>query len=343
MKRVNFYVLFTVLTQCHAQLVSGQNTNWYYDQSTRYGTFRHYSNGGAKLISGIDYAAGIAKSQQEAKQMTADRERQRQIEYERMRQAQYPKASTSQGTPQKNYGPTPAELARQQQEKAEARYRENEQRLERAENTDVQWLILNEMQRHRPNDATVLRMIAIAAYRGNADLVERLSKDLSDISQATNREAVDAASGSAYFRTMKWESALRHLCRLQTQDLNSTAEILCSRLRLNQWHELKTEFQRGSATFPELLPLVDHFAAAIAAMEHGERDTTKTAATVAALHRFAVERRESRRIDCVNILALDAAVRLAPENATYREERFNSNAFLQFKLAMEEDFQFFNK
>lgn len=343
MKEFSRLFLFPILMAFGVLTASAQSTNWYYDQSTRYGTFRHYSNGGSKLISGIDYAAGIAISQQEAKQMTADRERQRQIEYERMRQAQYPKANASQNAPAISNGPTPAELTRQQQVKAEARYRENEQRLEQAENTDVQWLILNEMQRHRPNDATVLRMIAIAAHRGNADLVERLSKDLSDASEAANREAVEAASGSAYFRTMKWESALRHLGRLQTQDLNSTAEILCSRLRLNQWNELKTGLQRGSAAFPELSPLADHLSAAIAAMEQGERDTTKTAVTAAALHRFAVMRRESRRIDCVNILALDAAVRLAPENATYREERFNSNAFLQLKQAMEEDFQFFNK
>lgn len=62
-----------------------QQKDYYYENQTRYGTFRNYVNGGSKLVSGRDYAAEMAKSQEEARQMAAERQRQRQIELERMR------------------------------------------------------------------------------------------------------------------------------------------------------------------------------------------------------------------------------------------------------------------
>lgn len=65
--------------------VQAQQKDYYYENQTRYGTFRNYVNGGSKLVSGMDYAAEMAKSQEEARQMTAERQRQRQLELERMR------------------------------------------------------------------------------------------------------------------------------------------------------------------------------------------------------------------------------------------------------------------
>jgi hypothetical protein len=335
--------LFLFLGLIAYSQVQAQQKDYYYENQTRYGTFRHYSNGGSKLVSGRDYAAEMAASQREAAQMAEERARQRQKELERMRKEQNGAYNTPAAAPQKNYGPTPAELARQQQEKADAKYRDAELRLEKAENVDVQWLILNEMQSLQPSDAIVLQLIAIRAQNGDVEGIERQAKKLSDAGKSTNREAVEAACGSAYFRTMKWDNALWRLNGLQKQDLNSTAEILTCLLRLNKWDELKARLKEGSTAFPELSPLATHLSAATSALEQDERDTERNAATAAALHRFAVARRESRRIDCLNILALDAAVRLEPQNATYREERFNSNAVLKLKLATEEDFQFFNK
>ena len=65
MSAIHFALI--TLAVCCASNAAAQNTNWYYDQSTRYGTFRHYSNGGSKLISGNNYDAQIAASQQEAR------------------------------------------------------------------------------------------------------------------------------------------------------------------------------------------------------------------------------------------------------------------------------------
>ncbi|GAB1454477.1 hypothetical protein MASR2M47_45330 [Draconibacterium sp.] len=75
--------------------VQAQQKDYYYDNQTRYGTFRHYVNGGSKLVSGRDYGAEIAKSQQEARQMTAEKERQRQLELERMRNSSNSNQSNS--------------------------------------------------------------------------------------------------------------------------------------------------------------------------------------------------------------------------------------------------------
>ena len=77
--------LFLVFGLIAFSQVQAQQKDYYYENQTRYGTFRNYVNGGSKLVSGRDYAAEMAKSQEEARQMTAERQRQRQLELERMR------------------------------------------------------------------------------------------------------------------------------------------------------------------------------------------------------------------------------------------------------------------
>lgn len=77
--------LFLFIALIAFSRVQAQSKDYYYENQTRYGTFRNYVNGGSKLVSGRDYAAEMAKSQEEARQMTAERQRQRQIELERMR------------------------------------------------------------------------------------------------------------------------------------------------------------------------------------------------------------------------------------------------------------------
>lgn len=77
-----FCFLLCILT---ATSLFAQSKDYYYENQTRYGTFRNYVNGGSKLVSGRDYAAEMAKSQEEARQMAAERQRQRQLELERMR------------------------------------------------------------------------------------------------------------------------------------------------------------------------------------------------------------------------------------------------------------------
>ncbi len=79
--------------------VQAQQKDYYYENQTRYGTFRNYVNGGSKLVSGRDYAAEIAKSQEEARQMAAERQRQRQIELERMRNSSNSNQTNTNYTP----------------------------------------------------------------------------------------------------------------------------------------------------------------------------------------------------------------------------------------------------
>lgn len=79
--------------------VQAQSKDYYYENQTRYGTFRNYVNCGSKLVSGRDYAAEIAKSQEEARQMAAERQRQRQIELERMRNSSNSNQTNTNYTP----------------------------------------------------------------------------------------------------------------------------------------------------------------------------------------------------------------------------------------------------
>lgn len=336
----------SILAVCFASIATAQSTNWYYDQSTRYGTFRHYSNGGSKLISGRDYAAEIATAQREARQMTEDRLKQRQLELERMRKVLYPASqpsNTTRNPPPTTYNPSPEEIARRKKEKDDAQYQEYEKKMETAESISVQGLLLNFMYHLKPSDEIAMRLIAINAQEGNVDGISYHWNNFTEASQSANRDAVYAAYSSAYFRNGRYESALFNLNRLKTHDLNSFSESLYCRLHLGKWEELKTSFAKNIAAFPELSPVAHHLSDAFTALQGGVTDTSKTAVTAAALYQFAVTRRESHLMDVANILALDVAVRLAPANATYREERFNANAVLNFKAAMEEDYQYFNK
>lgn len=97
MTRISYLFLFIALIAFSR--VQAQQKDYYYENQTRYGTFRNYVNGGSKLVSGRDYAAEIAKSQEEARQMAAERQRQRQIELERMRNSSNSNQTNTNYTP----------------------------------------------------------------------------------------------------------------------------------------------------------------------------------------------------------------------------------------------------
>lgn len=338
-----FIFALSILTVCCASAATAQQSNFYYEHQTRYGTFRHYENGGAVLVSGRNYAGEIAAAQQEGQRMTEERQRQRQIELERMRKAQYPNSNTNQHSVVKNYGPTPADIARREQEEKDAIYRQYEELLDNAKNLSDQSLVLNEMQRMRPSDSTALRLFGVYAQLANEERMAEMDKSLSASFHAANRDVIRAGYGAASYRKARYDYAIHYLDQLETPDLNSFTENLCSRIRLRRWTELQTTFAGRATSFPELLPVADNLAAAFNLLENGQAGTATAKNTAADLYRFAVARRESRIMDCVNILALDTAVELDPENSSYREERFNSNSILKLKHAMEEDYEFFNK
>lgn len=98
MRKSKAYILPFLCLICFNEVIA-QSKDYYYENQTRYGTFRNYVNGGSKLISGTDYAAEIAKSQEEARQMAAERQRQRQIELERMRNSSNSNQTNTNYTP----------------------------------------------------------------------------------------------------------------------------------------------------------------------------------------------------------------------------------------------------
>jgi exonuclease III len=342
MKKSGTYILLLLYLLCFEE-IKAQSKDYYYENQTRYGTFRNYINGGSKLVSGVDYAAEMAKSQEEARQMTAERQRQRQIELERMRQAQFPKAGTNTSTPQKNYGPTPADLARQAQEEKDGFYRQYEELLENAKDLSAQALVLSEMNRLRPGDDIALRLFGVYAELGREEEMDKLYKSFSPTFRTANEDIIWAGFASKSYRKGTYDLALYSLSRIKTADLNSFAQNLCSRLRLSKWDELPQLFENQSNRFTELSPMSADLTTAFKALQAGRVGTPETKASAEALYRFAIARRERGVMDFVNILALDAAVSLEPENSSYREERFNSNSILKFKHAMQEDYDFFNK
>lgn len=91
--------LFLVFGLIAFSQVQAQQKDYYYENQTRYGTFRNYVNGGSKLVTTFrgetDYTAGMGAGQQELKRITAERERQRQIEFERMRNSSKSNQSNS--------------------------------------------------------------------------------------------------------------------------------------------------------------------------------------------------------------------------------------------------------
>ena len=343
MKEFSRLFLFLIQMAFGLLTASAQSTNYYYDQTTRYGTFRHYSNGGAKLVSGRDYAAEMAASQREAAQMAEERARQRQKELERMRNEHNRIYNTPAAAPQKNYGPTPEDLAREEREKKDRFYRQYEELLNNAKSLSDQALILSEMNRLRPSETTALRLFGVYAELGREDDMNRLHESFSPSFVAENYDVIWAGWASKSYRNGTYKLALHSLDQLKEPDLNSFTQNLCSRLRLQKWNELPALFEKYSSRFAELLAVAPKLATAFHYLKAGQIGTTEAKTTAVELHQFAVARRESRVMDFVNIVVLDAAVSLDPENSVYREERFNSNAILKLKEAMQEDYDFFNK
>ena len=331
-----------ILAVCFALSIQAQSTNWYYEHTTRYGTFRH-SAYGSKLISGPDYGAQIAEAQREGQRMTEERIRRRQAELERMRKAQYETAQPSSPTrnpPPSTYNPSPEETARRKKEKEDAEYIKYEKELPNAQNLFVQQSILRSMYTLRPKEETALRLIATYTQDGNVDAISRLWDGFSEKAKSVHRELVYAAFGSAFFRNADYRYALHYLDRLQSHDLNSFSERMYCRIKLGQWDSLKIAATKDIAAFPELSPVAPHLSNAIDMLQAGIADTSNTSMTAAAFYQFAVARRESLLMDNANLLAIDIAVRLVPQNSTYREERFNVNAVFKFKAAMDEDYRF---
>lgn len=99
MRKPKTYILPFLCLICFNEVIA-QSKDYYYENQTRYGTFRNYVNGGSKLVSGTDYAAEMAKSQEEAKKVHAERQRQRQIELERMKNSSKPNEASANRTPE---------------------------------------------------------------------------------------------------------------------------------------------------------------------------------------------------------------------------------------------------
>lgn len=347
MKNLLGYIL-QLLFLLNVTVSKAQSTNWYYDQQTRYGTFRHYSNGGAKLITtsrgGRDYAGEMAASYQELVQMKEERERQRMIEIERMRRESLQQGSSgSTSAVQKNYGPTPADLARQEQQEKDRFYKQYEELLHNANGLSNQALILSEMYKLRPNDTVALRLFGIYAKLGREEDMDRLNKSFSASFIAENHDIIWSGWGHKSYIAGTYKLVLMYLAKINEPDLNSFAQTLCSHLRLHNWNELPVLLEKYSSRFPELLSVSPKLTSAFRYLSARQIGTTEAKATAAELHQFAVTRRENRIMDFVNIVVLDAAVSLDPENSIYREERFNSNSILQLKPAMQEDYDFFSR
>lgn len=98
MRKFKIYILTFLCLLCFNEVIA-QSKDYYYENQTRYGTFRNYVNGGSKLVSGTDYAAEMAKSQVEAQKVHAERQRQRQIELERMKNSSNSNEASANRTP----------------------------------------------------------------------------------------------------------------------------------------------------------------------------------------------------------------------------------------------------
>lgn len=62
MRKNKIGILTFLCLLCFNEVIA-QSKDYYYENQTRYGTFRNYVNGGSKLVGGTDYAAEMANSQ----------------------------------------------------------------------------------------------------------------------------------------------------------------------------------------------------------------------------------------------------------------------------------------
>jgi len=330
-----------------------QRSETYYDYQTRYGTFRSYSNGGSKMISGIDYAA----QQAQAQEATARARRERAANQNAQQNSQsnqsssYSSAADDEARRKRN-----EEYERQRAAQARAAAEEkrrkdlasyNQLKLAYENSTDLNEQIVNLdfMQGIFPSEEQALTLFALLTRAGaSSQMWTTETKYFSEGLKKTQADFIAACYGEAYYRQGDYTWAAMKLERLEVKDLNSYAQLLCSYIHLQQWNKLAAQLNSEEAgAMKALLPILQDLKSAVPLLETSKRDTAEAAAKAAKMYAFALARREGHAIDFLNILALDIAVILAPGNDTYREERFNCNAMQQDEFAMREDKYYFTK
>jgi len=333
--------------------VAAQRSETYYDYQTRYGTFRSYSNGGSKMISGIDYAAQQAQAQEATARARRERAANRNTQQKGQSQqsSSYPSAAEEEARRKRN-----EENERQRQAQAMAaaqaieqrklkQYNELKESFEKATELNDQILALQLMDGLFQSESNSLTLFGLYARTGNSNEMGKLEGTyFSESLKKQQADFIAACYGEAYYRKGDYTWAAMKLESLEVKDLNSFSQLLCSYMWLGQWTKANSLLASEDAKeLAPIQPILEALKSGISLMETSKKDTAEASATAAKMYAFALARREAHAIDFLNILALNIAVSLAPRNDIYREERFNCNAMQKDKVAMRADHYYFTK
>jgi len=305
------------------------------------------------MISGIDYAAQQAQSQEATARARREQAARRNAQQNSQsnQSSSYPSAAEEEARRKRNEE-NERQRAAQARAAAEEKRRKdlatyNRLKVSYENSTDLneQIVRLDLMQGLFPSEEQALTLFGLLARAGASSEMGTLqSKYFSQGLKKTQADFIAACYGEAYYRKGDYAWAAMNLESLEIKDLNSYAQLLCCYLHLQQWDKLSAHLNsEEAAAMKALQPILQDLRSAVSLLQTSKKDSAEAAAKAAEMYAFALARREGHAIDFLNILALDIAVWLAPGNDTYREERFNCNAMQQDEFAMREDKYYFTK
>lgn len=315
--------------------VCAQSTNYYYEQSTRYGTFHYYSNGGVKLVSGRDYAAEIARSQQEfysRKESTTQISREqvdkrRRELYERERALNINRQQ-QEAANRERLKKLELQLAEEKRLKTEADYMELKNILDSAPSLNDQIRLLEFMAEIKPVDEDLLILFGcmVKAGRPARALTTVLMKMSADFKEKRN-EDINSGYIEAYIRQAEYENALER-CNWKFDDANIGAQHLYAAIQFKDYHRAMAVADSIEVYFSGAASLMSQLRKALQLFRNSEARIDEKSQLAELLYQYALQRRIDGKLDFMNLVLLTSSVRLDPKPVVYREERLYLNSIM---------------
>lgn len=344
MKRVLYILTFLIFG---ALSLKAQNSRFYTVHHSRYGTFHHYENGSI-LVSGRDYAAEIAKSQQEfySRKKTIGTLSREQVEKKQREQYESQREmiirrQEQEAANRERLKKLEAQLAEQKRLKTEADYRELKELLPSATSLNDQIRVLEFMAEIKPADEDLMLLFGCKVQAGRPArelhiIVMKMSADF----RKEWGEDINAGYVEGFIRQAEYGNALER-CNWKFDDANASAHHLYAALQFTAYARAVAITDSIEAHFPGAVSLMKPLREALQLLRNTEAKRVEKTQSADTLYQYALQRRLDGKIDFMNLVLLTTCIRLDPKPEAYREERLYLNAILNCHKAQAEDEAYF--
>ncbi len=344
-KTAHYRTLVLSLLLIGSSLVKAQQSNFYTVHHSRYGTFHHYENGGARLVSGIDYAAQIAASQKEyfnsrpRKNLNREQVNKQLADETRKENESRVNREEYYREERERLKKLEEQLKEQERLKREVDYNTAKDILFKTQSLKTQLWLLEVMANAKPVDEDLMLWFGTMVQAGVP--TRELNKATLKMSPSflnSRAKDLDAGRAESLVRNAEYEAALYFINSPDGSDqqvLQLYAYIQAKRydvaLLLLDSIETATPADQLAGALRNGLRLLEK-----------DNQQQKEAAVIAEdLYQFALQRKLERKVDFLNLALLTVAVKLQPKSEAFREERVYINGMLNCRKAQAEDEAFF--